>query len=150
VAGQSYTFALSCCSKSSTKNTHFMPNSIDLLYQKYLECRHVSTDSRASQDQSMFFALNGPNFKGAKFAQPALEKGARYAVVDDPALAADNVIVVEDTLQALQDMARHHRRQLSIPVIGITGSNGKTTTKELIYAVLSQKFNTLYTPGQPE
>ncbi|MDX5422152.1 MAG: Mur ligase domain-containing protein, partial [Hymenobacteraceae bacterium] len=124
-----------------------MPNSIDFLYQKYLECRHVSTDSRAPQDQSLFFALNGPNFKGAKFAQGALEKGAKYAVVDDPALASDNVFVVEDTLQALQDLARHHRRQLSIPVIGITGSNGKTTTKELIYAVLSQKFNTLYTQG---
>jgi len=124
-----------------------MQNDIAFLYQKYLECRHVSTDSRAAQDQSLFFALNGPNFKGACFAQTALEKGAKYAVVDDPALAADNVLVVEDTLQALQELARHHRRQLSIPVIGITGSNGKTTTKELIHAVLSQKFNTLYTQG---
>ncbi|MFD2513051.1 UDP-N-acetylmuramoyl-tripeptide--D-alanyl-D-alanine ligase [Pontibacter locisalis] len=124
-----------------------MPNSIEFLYQKYLECRHVSTDSRADQEQSMFFALNGPNFKGAKFAEMALEKGAKYAVVDDPAMASDNVFVVEDTLQTLQDLARHHRKQLSIPVIGITGSNGKTTTKELIYAVLSQKFNTLYTQG---
>jgi UDP-N-acetylmuramoyl-tripeptide--D-alanyl-D-alanine ligase len=95
----------------------------------------------------MFFALNGPNFKGAKFAKPALEKGATYAVVDDPAMASDNCFVVEDTLQALQDLARYHRQQLSIPVIGITGSNGKTTTKELINAVLSQKYNTLYTQG---
>lgn len=124
-----------------------MPHSIDFLYRRYLECRHVSTDSRAEQDQSLFFALNGPNFKGAKFATTALEKGARYAVVDDPALASDTCFVVEDTLQALQDLARHHRQQLRIPVIGITGSNGKTTTKELIYAVLSQKFNTLYTQG---
>ncbi|WP_242921116.1 UDP-N-acetylmuramoyl-tripeptide--D-alanyl-D-alanine ligase [Pontibacter liquoris] len=124
-----------------------MQNSIAFLYQKYLECRHVSTDSRAAQDQSLFFALNGPNFKGARFAATALEKGARYAVVDAPAMAAENVFVVEDTLQALQDLARHHRRQLSIPVIGITGSNGKTTTKELIHAVLSQKYNTLYTQG---
>ncbi|MBF9251713.1 UDP-N-acetylmuramoyl-tripeptide--D-alanyl-D-alanine ligase [Pontibacter sp. 172403-2] len=124
-----------------------MQNNIALLYQKYLECRHVSTDSRAEQDQSLFFALNGPNFKGAKFAWTALEKGAKYAVVDDPSMAADNMLVVEDTLQALQDLARHHRRQLSIPVIGITGSNGKTTTKELIHAVLSQKYNTLYTQG---
>ncbi|MFD2246410.1 UDP-N-acetylmuramoyl-tripeptide--D-alanyl-D-alanine ligase [Pontibacter ruber] len=124
-----------------------MQNSIEFLYQKYQECRHVSTDSRASQDQSLFFALNGPNFKGAKFAQQALAQGAKYAVVDDPSMASDNCFVVEDTLQALQDLARHHRRQLSIPVIGITGSNGKTTTKELIYAVLSQKFNTLYTQG---
>ncbi|MEJ8801199.1 UDP-N-acetylmuramoyl-tripeptide--D-alanyl-D-alanine ligase [Pontibacter sp. H249] len=124
-----------------------MQNSIEFLYQKYLECRHVSTDSRAEQNESMFFALNGPNFRGAKFATMALEKGARYAVVDDASMAADNVFVVEDTLQALQDLARHHRKQLSIPIIGITGSNGKTTTKELIYAVLSQKFNTLYTQG---
>jgi UDP-N-acetylmuramoyl-tripeptide--D-alanyl-D-alanine ligase len=124
-----------------------MQNNIAFLYQKYLECRHVSTDSRADQDQSLFFALNGPNFKGAKFAQMALEKGAKYAVVDDPGMAADNVLVVEDTLQALQELARHHRRQLSIPVIGITGSNGKTTSKELVYAVLSQRFNTLYTQG---
>jgi UDP-N-acetylmuramoyl-tripeptide--D-alanyl-D-alanine ligase len=77
----------------------------------------------------------------------ALEKGAKYAVVDDPGMAADNVLVVEDTLQALQELARHHRRRLGIPVIGITGSNGKTTSKELLYAVLSQKFNTLYTQG---
>ncbi|MCC9137169.1 UDP-N-acetylmuramoyl-tripeptide--D-alanyl-D-alanine ligase [Pontibacter silvestris] len=124
-----------------------MQNNIEFLYQKYLECLHVSTDSRATQDQSMFFALNGPNFKGAKFAVQALEKGAKYAVVDDPAMASDNCFVVEDTLQALQELARHHRRQLSIPVIGITGSNGKTTTKELIYSVLSQKHNTLYTQG---
>ncbi|MCJ8165486.1 UDP-N-acetylmuramoyl-tripeptide--D-alanyl-D-alanine ligase [Pontibacter sp. E15-1] len=124
-----------------------MQNNIAYLYQKYLECRHVSTDSRATQEQSLFFALNGPNFKGAKFAVAALEKGAKYAVVDDPALAADNVLVVDDTLQALQELARHHRQQLSIPVVGITGSNGKTTSKELIYAVLSRKFNTLYTQG---
>ncbi|RAU84504.1 UDP-N-acetylmuramoyl-tripeptide--D-alanyl-D-alanine ligase [Pontibacter arcticus] len=124
-----------------------MQNSIELLYQKFKECHHVSTDSRASQDQSMFFALNGPNFKGAGFAKTALEKGARYAVVDDPSMAADNVFVVDDTLVALQELARYHRKQLAIPVIGITGSNGKTTTKELIYAVLSQKFNTLYTQG---
>ncbi len=124
-----------------------MQTSIEFLYQKYLECRHVSTDSRADQDQSLFFALNGPNFKGAKFAEMALEKGAKYAVVDDPELAADNVFVVDDTLQTLQDLACHHRKTLSIPVIGITGSNGKTTTKELIYTVLAQKFNTLYTQG---
>lgn len=124
-----------------------MQHTIEFLYQKYLACLHVSTDSRAAQDQSMFFALNGPNFKGAKFAQQALEKGARYAVVDDPDMASDNCFVVEDTLQTLQDLARHHRKRFSIPVIGITGSNGKTTTKELIYSVLSQKYNTLYTQG---
>ncbi|GAB3823503.1 hypothetical protein GCM10028895_30530 [Pontibacter rugosus] len=124
-----------------------MQNNIEFLYLKYQECLHVSTDSRAEQNQSLFFALNGPNFKGAKFAQMALDKGAKYAVVDDPAFASENVFVVEDTLVALQELARHHRRQLSIPVIGITGSNGKTTSKELVHAVLSQKYNTLYTQG---
>jgi UDP-N-acetylmuramoyl-tripeptide--D-alanyl-D-alanine ligase len=144
--GQLY-FNVSWLQRLYFKINYFMQTSIEFLYQKYLECRHVSTDSRADQDQSLFFALNGPNFKGAKFAVMALEKGASYAVVDDPGMAAENVFVVEDTLQTLQDLARHHRKQLSIPVIGITGSNGKTTTKELIYTVLSQKFNTLYTQG---
>lgn len=124
-----------------------MAELIEHLYQKYLECRKVSTDSRAEQDNSLFFALDGPNFKGSKFAQPALEKGARYAVVHDPEVTGPNIIHVPDTLKALQELALHHRLQLSIPVIGITGSNGKTTTKELINAVLSRMFNTLYTKG---
>jgi UDP-N-acetylmuramoyl-tripeptide--D-alanyl-D-alanine ligase len=124
-----------------------MAETISLLYNKYLECTAVSTDSRANQTNNLFFALHGPNFNGNQFAAQALTKGARYAVVDDPALASDQVIVVPDTLQALQELAQYHRRQLSIPVIGITGSNGKTTTKELMHAVLSQRFNTIYTKG---
>ncbi|GEO02576.1 UDP-N-acetylmuramoyl-tripeptide--D-alanyl-D-alanine ligase [Adhaeribacter aerolatus] len=124
-----------------------MPFNIQQLYELYQQCQHVSTDSRADQHQSLFFALNGPNFKGAGFAQQALAKGARYAVVDDDAYACDNCFVVTDTLQALQDLATYHRQQLTIPIIGITGSNGKTTTKELTNAVLSQKYNTLYTQG---
>lgn len=117
------------------------------LYELYKQCQQVSTDSRANQDQSLFFALNGPNFKGAKFAQQAIDKGAYYAIVDDEAYVADRTFLVDDTLQALQDLARHHRQQLNIPIIGITGSNGKTTTKELTNAVLSQQYNTLYTRG---
>jgi UDP-N-acetylmuramoyl-tripeptide--D-alanyl-D-alanine ligase len=117
------------------------------LYHLYRQCRQVSTDSRANQEQSLFFALNGPNFKGARFAEQALAKGALFAVVDDPAYASERCLVVPDTLQALQDLARHHRQSLHIPIIGITGSNGKTTTKELTHAVLSQKYNTLYTQG---
>ncbi|RDC64581.1 UDP-N-acetylmuramoyl-tripeptide--D-alanyl-D-alanine ligase [Adhaeribacter pallidiroseus] len=124
-----------------------MAETISMLYNKYLECTAVSTDSRADQTNHLFFALHGPNFNGNQFAAQALAKGARYAVVDDPALASDQVIVVPDTLQALQELAQYHRRQLTIPVIGITGSNGKTTTKELIHAVLSQRFNTVYTKG---
>ncbi|MDQ4141517.1 MAG: Mur ligase family protein, partial [Bacteroidota bacterium] len=124
-----------------------MAETIPLLYEKYLECAAVSTDSRASQDNSLFFALHGPNFNGNQFAEQALAKGARYAVVDNPDMDSEQIIAVPDTLQALQDLANYHRKKLSIPVIGITGSNGKTTTKELINAVLSQRFNTLYTQG---
>jgi len=117
------------------------------LYELYQQCVQVSTDSRAVQDQALFFALNGPNFKAAKFAQQAIDKGAYYAIVDDEAFVADRTFLVDDTLQALQDLARYHRQKLNIPIIGITGSNGKTTTKELTNAVLSQKYNTLYTLG---
>lgn len=124
-----------------------MFQTIENLYQRYRECRRVSTDSRADQEGTLFFALNGPNFKGGQFAEQALEKGACYAVVEDEVYAGDRCLLVPDTLKALQQLALYHRRQLSLPVIGITGSNGKTTTKELINAVLSCKFRTLYTKG---
>jgi UDP-N-acetylmuramoyl-tripeptide--D-alanyl-D-alanine ligase len=124
-----------------------MAESIASLYEKFLSCDFVSTDSRADQTNSLFFALNGPNFKGAKFAHQALEKGARFAVTEDEEMASDRCLYVENTLETLQKLALYHRKKLSIPVVGITGSNGKTTTKELINAVLSQKFNTLYTQG---
>ena len=84
---------------------------LEALYHKYLQCQHVSTDSRAEQNNSLFFALNGPNFKGARFAAGALEKGALYAVIDDAAYATERCIVVEDTLQALQALGRHHRQR---------------------------------------
>ena len=124
-----------------------MSNTIESLYPIYLECGGVSTDSRAEQPGTLFFALNGPNFRGGQFAQQALEKGAKYAIVDDEAFVGECCFLVPDTLRALQELALFHRRQLSIPVIGITGSNGKTTSKELINAVLSRKFRTLYTRG---
>ncbi|MBK0403398.1 UDP-N-acetylmuramoyl-tripeptide--D-alanyl-D-alanine ligase [Adhaeribacter sp. BT258] len=126
---------------------NIVPETIPALYKKFLTCDFVSTDSRADQQNAMFFALNGPNFKGAKFAQTALEKGARFAIVEDEEMASDRCLYVENTLETLQQLALYHRKQLGIPVIGITGSNGKTTTKELTNAVLSQKFNTLYTTG---
>ncbi|PWK29278.1 UDP-N-acetylmuramoyl-tripeptide--D-alanyl-D-alanine ligase [Arcicella aurantiaca] len=118
------------------------------LYQKYRECSGVSTDTRKIGSDSMFFALKGPNFNANAFAQQALEKGARYAVVDDPAVVTDErFLLVEDGLKALQDLANFHRKQFNIPFVGLTGSNGKTTTKELINSVLATKYNTYCTVG---
>lgn len=118
------------------------------LYQKFLECGSVTTDSRNCPEGSMFFALKGGNFNGNQYALNALENGCKYAVVDDATVAVDNrFILVEDVLKSLQDLAAKHRRALGVTIIGITGSNGKTTTKELVSAVLSKKGNVLYTQG---
>lgn len=118
------------------------------IYEKFLECGAVTTDSRNCPEGSMFFALKGTNFDGNAYASAALEKGCKYAVVDNPAVAKDDhYILVNDTLKALQDLAAQHRKALGITVLGITGSNGKTTTKELVSAVLSKKGNVLYTEG---
>jgi len=118
------------------------------LYQHYLDHPVISTDTRKIIPGSMFFALKGENFNANTFAQQAVESGAAYAVIDEREYQLDErYLMVDDVLTALQDLARVHRRHLSIPVIGLTGSNGKTTTKELINAVLSQKFNTLATQG---
>ena len=95
-----------------------------------------------------FFALKGPNFNGNTFAAEAVNKGAKYVVIDDPAYSIDNAtILVENVLEALQKLALHHRNNFNIPVVGITGTNGKTTTKELIGAVLKTKYNVLITEG---
>jgi UDP-N-acetylmuramoyl-tripeptide--D-alanyl-D-alanine ligase len=121
---------------------------IDKLYQCFQNSQGVSTDTRHIEEGMMFFALKGPNFNGNKFAKDALEKGAKYAVVDEAEYATDErFLLVEDVLKALQDMARHHRRQFDIPFLALTGSNGKTTTKELINLVLSKKYKTLATKG---
>ena len=121
------------------------------LYIQYLAAGgQVSTDSRLPQPGTLFFALNGPSFCGAAFAAPALAAGARHAVVDDAVLAATNPLAytyVPDPLAALQALAREHRRQFRIPVLAITGSNGKTTTKELLTAVLATQFRVLATSG---
>jgi len=96
----------------------------------------------------MFFALKGPNFNANTLVKSALDAGSKYAVIDEEAFYIDErTILVEDVLSSLQDLANHHRKQLTIPVIGITGSNGKTTTKELIYAVLAKKFTVYATKG---
>ncbi len=121
---------------------------IESLYQHFLNATGVSTDTRSIQKGQIFFALNGPNFNANKFAASALESGASLAVVDDEAYATDKrYFLVKDGLTALQELARHHRKQLQIPVIAITGSNGKTSTKELIRDVLSRKYKVLATKG---
>jgi len=118
------------------------------LYQKYLESGKVSTDTRQITSGSVFFALKGPSFNANEFAAEALSKGASYAVIDDKRyLANDRCILVDDSLQTLQALATFHRSKLKIPVLGLTGSNGKTTSKELVRDVLSNKFKTLATTG---
>lgn len=121
---------------------------IQLLYQKYLECGAVCTDTRQIIKGSIFFALRGPSFNANTFAEEALQKGAAYAVVDEPDFAKNKkCLLVKDGLESLQQLASHHRRQLKIPIIGLTGSNGKTTSKELLNAVLRTKYKTFATKG---
>ena len=118
------------------------------LYDIYLESGEISTDTRSIQPGCIFFALKGDRFNANAFADEALEKGASYAVVDEAEYAvSDRHLLVEDTLITLQKLSRFHRDELKIPVIGLTGSNGKTTSKELIHAVLNRRFNTLATHG---
>lgn len=120
----------------------------DVLYPQYLKSRVVTTDSRRITPGCIFFAFKGANFDGNVFAGQALQQGASLCVVSDDKYKADErCIVVPDVLTTLQDLARCHRSQLSIPVLGITGTNGKTTTKELVSAVLSRRFRTHATQG---
>ncbi len=121
---------------------------IQQLYQIYQQHPVITTDSRDCPQGSIFFALKGESFDGNKFAASAIEKGCAYAVIDNAEYQKDDrFILVDDVLQTFKDLAREHRRQFNIPVIGITGTNGKTTTKELIASVLSEKYNTLFTQG---
>ncbi len=120
------------------------------LYKLYQQHPCITTDSRDCPAGSIFVALKGDNFNGNQFALQALEKSCAYAIVDEdaPAFANNDAIIkVDNCLQTLKDLAREHRRQFDIPVLGITGTNGKTTTKELIAAVLQQNYNVLYTQG---
>lgn len=122
--------------------------SIEELYDIFLKHPVVTTDSRDCPEGSIFLALKGETFNGNAYAQSAIEKGCAFAVVDEPAYAtSDRTILVDDVLLTLQKLANHHRRQLGTRIIGITGTNGKTTTKELISCVLKKKYNTLYTQG---
>jgi len=117
------------------------------IYKLFLQYRRISTDTRNIEPQSIFFALRGANFNGNAFAQEALTKGAVCAVIDDAKYKTENCILVNNVLETLQNIARTYRRSLQIPVIAIAGSNGKTTTKELTAAVLSQKYKTFATKG---
>ncbi len=121
---------------------------IDQLYQLYLQNPSVETDTRKLKKGDIFFALSGPNFNGNQFALQALVAGAAYAIVNENvAEGNDKIIQVEDVLSTLQELAKYHRQKFNIPVIAITGSNGKTTTKELVNAVLAAHFKTYTTQG---
>ena len=121
---------------------------IEELYRKFNQCSGINTDTRNIDKNSMFFALKGPSFDANLFASEALKKGSKFAVVDDPDVAiSDQFILVENSLLTLQQLSKYHRDQLSIPIIGITGSNGKTTTKELINEVLSTQYKVSATKG---
>ncbi len=117
------------------------------LYQLYLQHPSIQTDTRKLQPGDIYWALKGPNFNGNLFAEKALEMGAAYAIVDEPVAANERIIVVEEGLSTLQALAKHHREQFQIPFIAITGSNGKTTTKELVATVLASHFITATTEG---
>ncbi len=121
---------------------------VEQLYNIYQQYPSVQTDSRKLKEGDIFFALKGDNFNGNSFAQQALDAGAAYAVIDEAAFEIPGkTILVDNVLTSLQQLAKHHREQFSIPFIAITGSNGKTTTKELIHAVLSSSFKTYTTEG---
>lgn len=118
------------------------------LYELFLHHEKITTDSRHCPANSLFFALKGERFDGNQYAAKALEAGAAYAIIDNPKyLSGDRMILVDNVLDCLQQLAHRHRKALGIPVIGITGTNGKTTTKELLASVLATKFNVLATEG---
>lgn len=120
---------------------------IPQLYDAYLASTGVSTDTRTLHKNNIYFALSGDNFDGNKFAAQALAAGASLAVIDNPEYETKGTVLVDNSLSALQELSKYHREQLYIPVIGLTGSNGKTTTKELVAAVLSTQYKVAYTKG---
>ncbi|TVZ55482.1 UDP-N-acetylmuramoyl-tripeptide--D-alanyl-D-alanine ligase [Lutibacter sp. Hel_I_33_5] len=121
---------------------------IETLYKLYSQHYLVDTDTRKIRENTFFFALKGDNFNGNKFAEEALKKGASYSIVDEKEYkTSENIILVDNVLEVLQQLANFHRKSLNIPIIGLTGSNGKTTTKELINSVLSKKHQTTATLG---
>jgi len=131
------------------KNETSLHLNIEELYKKFVQFPFICTDTRKITPNSLFFCLKGENFDGNLFVTEALEKGAEYVITEGRRERGERrkEIVVDDVLKTLQQLAHHHRRQLQIPIIGITGTNGKTTTKELFAAVLSKKYKTAYTQG---
>ena len=117
------------------------------LHFHFLNSHGVCTDTRSLQKNQIYFSLKGDNFNGNKFAKQALQDGARLAIIDEKEYEDDYTVLVEDALKTLQQLANYHRNYLNLPIIGLTGSNGKTTTKELINAVLSEKYVTVATQG---
>lgn len=124
-----------------------MHTSIEDLYLKFLNHREISTDSRQISPGCLFFALKGDNFDGNQYAQKAVAAGAAFAIIDNPAFESTGTLLVDDVLTALQQLALMRRRKFNIPVLAITGSNGKTTTKELVNAVLTSQFRVVATKG---
>lgn len=125
-------------------------STIEHIYNCFEQSTGITTDTRQCKEGMMFVALRGENFDGNNYAKNALEQGCRYVVIDNAAQANpgdERYLIVDDSLQTLQQLARHHRRQLATPIVSITGTNGKTTTKELIAAVLSRRYHTHYTQG---
>ena len=121
---------------------------IQSIHRLYKENYLVDTDTRKIREGSIFFALKGENFNGNKFAKLALDKGVRYCIIDEEEYYIDErTILVDDSLITLQLLANYHRKELAIPIIALTGSNGKTTTKELINVVLKTQYNTVATKG---
>ena len=121
---------------------------LNQIHKLFLSCSAVSTDTRNISQNAFFFALKGPSFNANAFAAQAVESGARYAVIDEVVQPmSDSFILVDNVLKTLQDLARFHRDYLGLPVVALTGSNGKTTTKELINAALQQHFKTIATIG---
>ncbi|MES2813116.1 MAG: UDP-N-acetylmuramoyl-tripeptide--D-alanyl-D-alanine ligase [Bacteroidota bacterium] len=122
---------------------------IEEIYQCFLQCESVSTDTRKIEPNSLFVALKGENFDANTFAQEALNKGAQFVIIDNKNYYTDEnkMLLVSDSLKTLQELAKYHRQQLGLPIIALTGSNGKTTTKELINCVLSKNYNTKATIG---
>lgn len=120
----------------------------NIIHSLFLECTKISTDTRKIEKDCMFVALKGDNFDANTFAKEALDKGAKFVIIDNKEYYInDKTILVNDSLETLQELAKLHRTYLGLPIIALTGSNGKTTTKELIHAVLSKKYNTIATIG---
>ena len=119
------------------------------IYNLFIECKQkITTDTRKLETDSIFFALKGDNFNGNEFAHKALENGSAYVIIDEEKYKqGEKYLLVKDVLTSLQELAKYHRSKLKIPFIGITGSNGKTTTKELVFSVLASHFKTYTTQG---